>query len=447
MVLERGAAGGARVPLVPDRRMSKTTAMNSNSDTKDAAASPERMEVGVDSASPLADGANQQGKKSGYRRPVGDLTRFVAIVIDTNCYEKGHFNQGKVEGLAKRAAKKDVEVWVPGQVVVEWGRHAADDAKNSNTALGRLYRAGLLSASPVKAEDDATAVVDQLRKSVEAVENVRVLTERGDSATAAIRDQILGTGAGGVKSGIRTGAVDSAMVRDVEAEVSDLMKVIFMTNNYKDFAEAAAGLGHAKDAITILNPVDIYKLLADIPEDEDDEPEDVEEGFEEEEEIVEPDKGVIAALLLEHFTSLAREDSEVTYPDPPPTESWINVSDLDLDRDLIEMLDVVTTTDIHLSSGATVESIRDVEVLEFVVDDRGTVSTVEFKLVLLGDVEVDGYDLDNDGEIVMQHDWLTNLRIVVPFIVDVVDNEALVGEPEQTGAADVSSREELNFRV
>jgi hypothetical protein len=67
----------------------------------------------------------------------------------------------------------------------------------------------------------------------------------GEYAAAAICDQILGEGAGGVsKDGTRTGAVDSSIVRDAVRLVDDdLEDLVFLTGNVNDFKAAVKHLG------------------------------------------------------------------------------------------------------------------------------------------------------------------------------------------------------------
>lgn len=352
----------------------------------------------------------------------------LAIVIDTNCWEKGHFNRGRLDGLAKQTGKKGIEVWVPGQVVVEWARHSTDDVLQSNSYLGRLYKAGLLPDKPDKLPEGAVWLESELRGNIDKIGNVRILRERGESATAAIRDQILGTGPGSVIKGVRTGAVDSAMVRDVAAEAGSLDRVVFMTNNKKDFEDAAKSLGY--ESVVIHPPGEINAFLAKFPLLAEPAPPAMEP---------EPDLVAVASLLGSYFVSLEREARTFEFPDPPLLDPWLDVFDLDLEAGLFDDLDVTTTTEIRLTPRVTVIGIWNVEALESTVDEHErSVIRLEFKLALCGDVGVDGYDLDNDGSIVMQNDTVFDALIVVPFVVEIADDEVILVPPEQSDLAEVS---------
>ncbi|MFE3058713.1 hypothetical protein [Nocardia sp. NPDC059239] len=156
-----------------------------------------------------------------------------AVVLDTNLWSHGRLDIGALADLATRLRAYDVEVWIPRQVVLEWARHASDDAELAAPAWNRLRRCGLVQGRfPVVR--DVTTMVDQLFDGLRGLNNVRVLAMRGASAIAGITDQILGIGAGTVRTGTRTGAADSSWIRDALATAQhDTGRIVFVTANIK----------------------------------------------------------------------------------------------------------------------------------------------------------------------------------------------------------------------
>lgn len=91
-----------------------------------------------------------------------------------------------------------------------------------------------------KLPSDVRDIAEDMLKRVAAVPNVKVLLMSGDAAVAWLRDQILGTGPGTRKSGVKTGGVDSSFVRDALARVGDdPSKLVFVSGNAGDLNKTA----------------------------------------------------------------------------------------------------------------------------------------------------------------------------------------------------------------
>lgn len=188
-----------------------------------------------------------------------------AVIVDTNALMSGNLDLAKLEGIAERLAPRGIPVWVPFQVVAEWAVHAAETVqrwKEASRAAGRLAAAGVENVGTPDVPDwlnGATAQAarqlrTRFRSAIAALDNVEVLEARGDSALAAIDDQILGTGPGRKEGGVRTGAADSALVRDAVAHAARAKRsgvLVFLSANKKDILATLDALGISHDRYVI----------------------------------------------------------------------------------------------------------------------------------------------------------------------------------------------------
>ncbi|WP_099041262.1 hypothetical protein [Mycobacterium neglectum] len=337
----------------------------------------------------------------------------VAAVIDTCFFGAGNFKPDSVEKLASRLARRDVELWVPGQVIDEWAIHAFEafkDLQAAYTKLGHLTIAG--DPPPPLTARDVAAHIDQLCR---AIPNVKVLDLDGQCAVDAIRDQVLGEGAGGrSKDGTRTGAVDSSIVRDTLRRVdNDPDQIVFLTKNIKDFRPAVIALGHSGFVSANTTHQLFGKLSAPVHPKHD----------------AGTARRLIIDDLLESITEAAAADDR---HGPPP--AWINVDDITVnkvDSDDRREFDELIDPEFELEPAAELVYVANVS-LQVIDEDTDLVS---YTVVLLADVRAEGYVINNDGNAV--HEWMILYEsiVTVPFDADIVDGKLL--QPRQSDSATV----------
>jgi hypothetical protein len=339
----------------------------------------------------------------------------VAAVIDTCFFGAGNFKPELVEKLAGRLARRDVKLWIPRQVIDEWSIHAFEAFKElqaAYTRLGDLAIAG--DPPPPLTARDVAAHIDQLCR---AMPNVEVLDLDGQCAVDAIRDQVLGEGAGGrSKDGTRTGAVDASIVRDALRRVdSDPDEIVFLTKNHKDFRPALNALGHSD--FTFANTT--HQLFGKLSP------------------PVHPKHSSDTARRLiidELLGSIIAAASADDVHGPPP--AWIDVDDITVDmvdaddrREFDELIDPA----FELELVAALVYVANVS-LQVIDEDTDLVS---YTVVLLGDVRAEGYVINNDGNAVHESMTLYDSIVTVPFDADIIDGKLL--QPRQSDIATARS--------
>ncbi|MGO1025729.1 hypothetical protein ACTOXX_34715 [Streptomyces rubiginosohelvolus] len=157
-----------------------------------------------------------------------------AVVFDANAYGNARPDLDHLGRLASRLAGIHVETWVPEPVAWEWAEHLASDwqvVKNAASAeRKRLVDAGLDIPAPT-GYTTRDEVVEAALANLTNTPNVRIIKLTGQSAIEGLKDQVLlrapakrkgarapdpDTGTKGT-SGHKTGASDSAWIRDVLA--------------------------------------------------------------------------------------------------------------------------------------------------------------------------------------------------------------------------------------
>lgn len=142
-----------------------------------------------------------------------------AVVVDTNAHGGGRFHPRQLASDAALCADNGVELWVPEVVLWEWVAHARADAQKkldeSSAALTGLRDVGTPVLWPIPS---IAEVEESLTRIVRGTDGVHLIACSPDSARAALRDQIMQTGPASIKKEIKTGAADSAWLRDVAEE-------------------------------------------------------------------------------------------------------------------------------------------------------------------------------------------------------------------------------------
>lgn len=350
-----------------------------------------------------------KGVGGGGEKPAVISPTPVAVVVDTNLWGKGTLDAGRLKTLADRLVGSRIEVWVPTQVLWEWASHAVSDAELATPVWNRLKRAWLVKG-PIPVSSVATVVLEALEKTLASIPNVIIVPMTGAAAIAGIQDQVLGTGPGALRSGVKTGAVDSSLVRDAIAHAGgDASKVVFVTNNAKDVHDTAKAIG----ATVHVRPEDaLYASLFPA--------------------VAEPE--YLLGLIVEELEEKASPDTE----DHPAymQESLLPVSDIQVSKAAFDPPEYFELTDTALAYGGSIVAIVDVDVVDGLVqglsaggpttEEGGAGShrpswTVAFTAVLLADVDAVGYQLDNDGQVSPSAGVIVDTVIFAPMVADLVD--------------------------
>jgi hypothetical protein len=326
----------------------------------------------------------------------------LGAVLDTCFFASGQFDAGKIEGLAARLGSRGVALWIPRQVIYEWSAHAWDALQSLKRAQKRLSGVGI-TVDPAP-DISAADIASRIHVRCEAMKNVEVLGMGGPAAVEAIRDQILGQGAGGVTNGVRTGAVDASVYRDGLCRAGgEPQKVVFLTANVQDFRRAATALGHDEIHWATSTQYLFDTLLpAGNPR---------------------TSKSDARALIVARFLCDMRDTAQ-------PEPEWIAVSDLRIDevgardrRDLEELVEPI----IEMAQTGPLVEVCDVE-----VEVDGDSEVVSYTVNLLAHIGVEGLTFRDDNT------WNTSLNlydmlVAAPFAAKLHDGD--LGPAYQTDAA------------
>lgn len=320
--------------------------------------------------------------------PVAGAERPHAVVLDTNIHDKGNFNESKVKGLAERLGDHLIQLWVPQQVIWEWSAHLAEElGKFSPTLLRTAKKSGLpgVVAAADALPTSASVVVDSITSVLKEISNVVIVPEDPASASAALRDQILLTGSGKKKSGVRTGAADSAMTRDAVAYIGieNVESLVFLSDNVGDIRnvlDTIDGAGNVRivrterdlfsDTVSLLSGASVYL------------------------------RGVITEYLDGQQRALREEYDGYS-------ESWLTeiISDIDTSEMSESVDDYGRTYGMEDITGVRLEPVADVMGVTEVFSDNDQLTGrnvyASFDLTLDAGLEIEGYTLDNDGAVAM----------------------------------------------
>ncbi|GAA4878836.1 hypothetical protein ACFQ34_00655 [Pseudonocardia benzenivorans] len=177
--------------------------------------------------------------------------RLKAAVFDANSYHPSP-DLKNLEANATRLKMIGVELWVPEGVALEWAEHLITDW-NALTVGMRNSRKRLNGAGfdfPPLPQMTSDAVAAQFLAKIASIDNVKLIHLTPKNALAGLRDQILlhapakRKGINEKKEGIKTGASDSAWLRDViDAVNSDISSLLFVTED-RDVTLALESWGH-----------------------------------------------------------------------------------------------------------------------------------------------------------------------------------------------------------
>ncbi|WP_433755828.1 hypothetical protein [Nocardia sp. CA-135398] len=318
-----------------------------------------------------------------------------AVVIDTNLWGRGTLDITRLRDLARRLAKLRVKVWIPTQVVMEWARHAVDDIELIIPSWTSLRRAGLVD-DRLPLSQDISVMLNQLLEAVNAVDNVTVLPMNGAAAVAGIRDQILRTGAGTVRQGVRTGAADSSWVRDaLIAANNEPSRIVFLTKNSKDVYGTMQRLGISTEDIYVRPE---HRLLDSIA-------------------AVANASEQMTAIVAHHLLELRHR--EVNKGLRVVTDAWLKVDDISVDYESFgggggEGLDAI---DVRILPEPLLVGMTKLKV----VSGGAVDATIEFEAILFGDLDLSRREIGDDGTVRSWQGTNENAVIKVPLVAEVSD--------------------------
>lgn len=136
-----------------------------------------------------------------------------AIIFDTNAFPKGELRIGDIEDWASSCAENDAELWLPEPIALEIAHHTVQEEAKHLVNLNKFNAARRKWGLGVIRPPDPISVDGVLGLLGDAGAVILELAE--DVAAEALRDQILLAGPAETKSGVKTGAADSAWVRTV----------------------------------------------------------------------------------------------------------------------------------------------------------------------------------------------------------------------------------------
>lgn len=319
------------------------------------------------------------------------------VVLDTNMSgHKGEFDASWVKGLAARLAAQGVQLWVPQVVTWEWADHAAATQAEVLPGLRRLDRLGIpgMPGPPTKTLT-RTEIASAIEETLRRMSNVEVVPVHGGSAIQALKDQILLTGPGVRKDGVKTGAADSALVRDSTEHIGRhrVGELAFLSSNKPDIYKTLDTIAGCQDVKVFGNEKALMDGLASSRAERKQEAEQRLENAE------------VRSAIVKHFRDAEQDLHDSDDGHGVPAESWATrlVAEIDLSglpSNPGAQFDQVTDVQVHPNSH--VAGISGVSVDE---SETENIRYASFDLILDTVVQVEGYTVDNrDGSIFSGND-------------------------------------------
>lgn len=141
------------------------------------------------------------------------------VIVDTNLMRRGHFSAGRLQALVDSVGG-DVEFVIPEVVIWEWAEHAvaAYDAltrQHADFPVDQLL-------CPLPAMPPAVTVEETVDRVLQSLpNNVEVWRAPIEEWRSAVRAQVLQTGTGERKEGVKTGAADHLVLSCVREKVAE----------------------------------------------------------------------------------------------------------------------------------------------------------------------------------------------------------------------------------
>ncbi|MFD8823812.1 hypothetical protein ACFV1C_15785 [Streptomyces sp. NPDC059605] len=195
-----------------------------------------------------------------------------AIVFDTNSFPHGGLNLDLLREWGERASEDGLEVWMPEPVLWELAEHAAAswDAWQASTNRARksMQAAGLKipSDDPYSSRAEVMAAVDASVRSL--APSVRIIALDGDLAVEALRDQVQIRPPANKKSDVKTGAADSAWIRQVLRAANNDIDSFVIVGSDADVYDAFKGWDLPKPHMVPLHALHRTLFVLETPNNE-----------------------------------------------------------------------------------------------------------------------------------------------------------------------------------
>ena len=142
------------------------------------------------------------------------------LILDTNALRDGQFSSSALQQWARALGEGEVDLVIPEVVVWEWAEHA-DSAYASLAATHRDYKVDP-AVLPVPPLPEASAKSELISRIRGLISRPAVVWSPGEATwESAVRDQVLQTGVGERKQGVKTGAADAIVLACVAEQVED----------------------------------------------------------------------------------------------------------------------------------------------------------------------------------------------------------------------------------
>lgn len=334
-----------------------------------------------------------------------------AIVLDANAFGKGLPDLNHLHRLSDLVARVGIETWVPEPVAWEWAEHLAREVEIFRRSVPSVFRAmrrgGIQGKPPNLPTGGEKEIIEEFLFKLSSVPGVILVRLTGDSAMKGLRDQILQTGPGRRKDGVKTGGSDSAWLRDVLAKAGgDFARVVLLSKD-RDVASSCKEL--KVEPPRMLSLYELNKALFN---------------------FVNGSEG-LARRIEVHFARLIDDLRTNVY------DGWVepdfNLGDFHADPEFLlsdksrsnHQVHSVTLRHVH-----EVLCVSDVgregepygESAEEAIASLGDMTlgaSVEFR----ADVDVSTYEIDADGEVQMDGHTLYDVRIASSLLMEILNGE------------------------
>ncbi|MYX84748.1 MULTISPECIES: hypothetical protein [unclassified Streptomyces] len=195
-----------------------------------------------------------------------------AIVFDTNSFPRGGLDLEHLTVWGHRAAEEGFEVWVPEPVLWELAEHASASWEawraSTNQARKAMQAAGLdvPAESPYSTREEVMAAVEGALRSL--APSVRILELDGDLAVEALRDQVQIRSPAKKKSDVKTGAADSAWLRQVLRTADNKVDSFVIVGADADVYQAFSSWGLPKPHMVPLHALHESLFVVKAPSEE-----------------------------------------------------------------------------------------------------------------------------------------------------------------------------------
>ncbi|MFF0170681.1 hypothetical protein [Streptomyces prasinus] len=325
-----------------------------------------------------------------------------AIVFDTNSFPRGGLDLDLLREWGQRALDDGFEVWVPEPVLWELAEHAAASWEawraSTNRARKSMQAAGLRipSDDPYSSRAEVMAAVDASVRSL--VPSVRIIALDGDLAVEALRDQVQIHPPANKKSDVKTGAADSAWIRQVLRTADNDIDSFVIVGADADVYDAFKGWSLPKPHMVPLHALQGTLFVLEAPSDET------------KDALVRFLQGVVGQPLKAGRT-----------PDEDLTLGQVGVL-----TDLVDDWEDDQIRDVELGDIRAVVGMNEVK-----ISRRGLATAQVFLLV---DADYSGWRIDEDGTLLARSSNLPQIlvRDVLSF---TLDGGAVTRARSETGQA------------